>query len=45
MREMTLDHQVPASLGGRATRDNLRAAHRRCNNERADMPAEWFEER
>lgn len=25
------DHVVPLSMGGRRTRDNLRAAHRSCN--------------
>lgn len=35
---MTLDHQVPRSKGGRATFDNLRAAHEICNRERGDHP-------
>lgn len=30
----TLDHVVPVSLGGTNSRENSRAAHRRCNSAR-----------
>jgi 5-methylcytosine-specific restriction endonuclease McrA len=34
----TLDHIVPRSLGGRSTLDNLKLAHRKCNERRGNGP-------
>lgn len=36
--EATLDHVQPASLGGTRDIDNLRLAHRCCNNLRGNRP-------
>jgi 5-methylcytosine-specific restriction endonuclease McrA len=36
--ELTMDHVVPRSKGGRATRDNLRPAHAECNVKRGNGP-------
>lgn len=37
----TIDHVVPKSKGGSGALDNLRLAHRRCNEAKADkMPGE-----
>ena len=34
----TFDHVIPKALGGRASRDNLRLAHGRCNSARNHAP-------
>lgn len=36
----TADHIAPRSLGGAASLDNLRPAHRRCNSQRGNR-ADW----
>jgi 5-methylcytosine-specific restriction endonuclease McrA len=36
----TLDHVVPASLGGHATLENLRLACPKCNRDRGATPAD-----
>jgi 5-methylcytosine-specific restriction endonuclease McrA len=36
LEEMTLDHFVPKSKGGKNTVDNLRASHGECNNKRGN---------
>jgi 5-methylcytosine-specific restriction endonuclease McrA len=36
--DLTLDHVVPRSKGGRTTRDNLRPAHGECNRQRGNGP-------
>lgn len=33
-RKMSIDHIIPKALGGNGNLDNLRIAHRKCNNER-----------
>ncbi|MFW0790092.1 HNH endonuclease [Gordonia sp. CPCC 205333] len=39
----TADHVIPRSKGGADALFNLRPAHRRCNQQRGDMPLnEWF---
>lgn len=34
IKEMTLDHVVPKSKGGKFVFDNLRTSHEDCNNKR-----------
>jgi 5-methylcytosine-specific restriction endonuclease McrA len=36
--DLTMDHVVPRSKGGRANRDNLRPAHELCNSKRGNGP-------
>lgn len=36
--DLTMDHVLPRSKGGRATRDNLRPAHAECNVRRGNGP-------
>lgn len=36
----TLDHVIPRSKGGENHNDNLKLAHRVCNQKRADAP--WW---
>ena len=36
--DLTMDHVVPRSKGGRTTRDNLRPAHSKCNRKRGNGP-------
>lgn len=43
MRDITIDHHVPLSLGGLDVIENLRLAHFRCNLAKADMTPEEFE--
>lgn len=38
-RQTTLDHIIPASMGGRHTVGNLRIACRECNESRDRLPA------
>jgi 5-methylcytosine-specific restriction endonuclease McrA len=42
----TIDHAIPQADGGSDMRENLRLAHYRCNNERADpLPHDgWLDE-
>lgn len=41
-QELTMDHLVPLTRGGRSTRDNLVPACKDCNNKKKDMlPLEW----
>lgn len=42
--ELTMDHLVPLSRGGRSTRDNLVPSCKECNNRKKTMlPVEWEE--
>ncbi len=42
--ELTLDHVVPVSRGGRTTRGNCVAACKDCNNRKKQLtPVEWTE--
>ena len=42
--ELTLDHIVPVSRGGRSTRGNCVAACKECNNRKKSLtPVEWSE--
>lgn len=36
IRECTLDHILPKSLGGKDKRSNLRVAHQNCNSQRGN---------
>jgi 5-methylcytosine-specific restriction endonuclease McrA len=36
--ELTMDHVIPRSKGGRTIRDNLRPAHGKCNRRRGNGP-------
>jgi 5-methylcytosine-specific restriction endonuclease McrA len=38
----TLDHVIPQARGGADTVDNLRVAHKRCNEQRGDAEAVSF---
>lgn len=41
-KELTMDHLVALTRGGRSTRDNLVPACKDCNNKKKDMlPLEW----
>lgn len=43
-RELTMDHLVPLSRGGRSTRENLVPSCKNCNNLKKTMlPIEWQE--
>ncbi len=43
-RELTMDHLVPLSRGGRSTKDNLVPSCKDCNNRKKTMlPVEWDE--
>ena len=42
--ELTMDHVVPLSRGGRSTKDNLVASCKECNNKKKTLlPMEWEE--
>jgi len=41
-REFTKDHVVPKSRGGVGSFDNLRPAHRKCNEERGNFSPIWL---
>ncbi len=41
-RELTMDHLVPLTRGGRSTRDNLVPCCKSCNTKKKSMlPVEW----
>jgi 5-methylcytosine-specific restriction endonuclease McrA len=41
-RQLTMDHIVPLSRGGRSTKDNLVPSCKDCNNKKKTMlPVEW----
>ena len=41
-KELTMDHLVPLTRGGRSTRDNLVPSCKACNNLKKNMlPLEW----
>jgi 5-methylcytosine-specific restriction endonuclease McrA len=43
-KELTMDHLVPLTRGGRSTRDNLVPSCKSCNNQKKNMlPLEWEE--
>lgn len=43
-KEITMDHLVPLTRGGRSTRDNLVPSCKSCNNQKKNMlPLEWEE--
>lgn len=40
--ELTMDHVIPLSRGGRSVKDNLVPACKECNNAKKNLiPAEW----
>lgn len=40
--EVTMDHRVPLSRGGRSTKGNVVAACKTCNNQKKNLtPVEW----
>ena len=42
--QLTMDHLVPLSRGGRSTKDNLVPSCKDCNNKKKTMlPVEWDE--
>ena len=43
-KNLTMDHLVPLSRGGRSTKDNLVPCCKNCNNKKKGMlPLEWEE--
>jgi 5-methylcytosine-specific restriction endonuclease McrA len=41
-QQLTMDHLVPLSRGGRSTKDNLVPSCKECNNKKKTMlPVEW----
>jgi 5-methylcytosine-specific restriction endonuclease McrA len=43
-KELTLDHIVPVTRGGRSTKGNCVPACKECNNQKKDLlPLEWEE--
>lgn len=43
-KNLTMDHLVPLSRGGRSTKDNLVPCCKNCNNKKKSMlPLEWEE--
>lgn len=43
-QELTMDHLVPLTRGGRSTRDNLVPSCKECNTRKKNMlPLEWEE--
>jgi len=43
-RELTMDHLIPLTRGGRSTRDNLVPSCKSCNTKKKSMlPVEWEE--
>jgi ribosomal protein S27AE len=40
---LTMDHLMPVSMGGRDTVDNLRPAHRACNEDKGERAPYWWE--
>ena len=43
-KELTMDHLIPLSRGGRSTKDNLVPCCKSCNNKKKTMlPVEWEE--
>lgn len=43
-KDLTMDHIVPLSRGGRSTKDNLVACCKECNNRKKNaLPIEWEE--
>ncbi len=43
-RELTMDHLVPLTRGGRSTKDNLVPCCKDCNNQKKTLlPIEWEE--
>ncbi len=43
-RELTMDHVIPLSRGGRSTRDNLVPCCKECNTKKKELlPVEWQE--
>ena len=43
-KELTMDHLIPLSRGGRSTKDNLVPCCKSCNNKKKTMlPIEWRE--
>lgn len=41
-KQLTLDHVIPKSKGGKDTWDNLVTACKRCNNEKSDLTLEEY---
>jgi 5-methylcytosine-specific restriction endonuclease McrA len=42
---LTLDHVVPVTQGGRDVEENLRPAHRACNEDKGERYPTWWERR
>ncbi len=43
-KNLTMDHVIPLSRGGRSTKDNLVPCCKECNNKKkSSLPVEWDE--
>ena len=43
-KELTMDHMIPLSRGGRSTKDNLVPCCKSCNTKKkSSLPVEWTE--
>lgn len=42
--EMTIDHVIPLARGGTDHVNNLRLAHKKCNNKRGILPIHLFQQ-
>ena len=41
-KELTMDHKVPLSRGGRSVKENLVPCCKNCNNQKSNLlPSEW----
>jgi 5-methylcytosine-specific restriction endonuclease McrA len=41
-KDLTMDHIIPLTRGGRSTKDNLVPCCKKCNNEKKNaLPIEW----
>lgn len=44
IKDLTMDHIIPLSRGGRSTKDNLAPCCKKCNTKKKSMlPVEWDE--
>lgn len=41
--DLSQDHILPVSMGGKTELDNLQIAHKRCNNDRGNLSMEEWE--
>lgn len=42
IRDLSMDHVIPLSKGGKSTNENLKPTHKKCNQKKADMLLEIY---